>query len=225
MSISTTLFPAIAERDSVHGRANSHGLYWRVMKFLVVGMLPVSIFLFVFSREILQLWLGGDFPATSNMVLKILAGAVFLQALGYVPLTTLQAIGRPDISARYYLAEIPLYFVLCFVLVPVYGIEGAAWAWFVRLVIITSGLMWSAKRELGQGQSTDAAGHVWRALILNVVLCAGVFGLEVAGLILPLTSVILVIIAIGYSAAVWALCLTDEDKKLVVKLAGRTGQG
>jgi len=207
MSISTTLFPAIAER---------------VMKFLVVGMLPVSLFLWVFSHEILQLWLGGDFPIMSNTVLKILAGAVFVQALGYVPLTTLQAIGRPDIAAKYYLAEIPLYFALCFLLVPRYGIEGAAWAWLLRLAIVTTGLMWSARRELQGGQSVEGISLLRRSLGMNFLFGGSLFLLHASGLSTTNSAGLLVVASLLYSGGVWFYGLSTDDKRIILRLVGRT---
>ncbi len=65
LSLSTTLLPAMSERDAVSEERGGtvHILYERGLNLVVIVLLPVSIVLGVFSHQILELWLGGDFPA------------------------------------------------------------------------------------------------------------------------------------------------------------------
>ena len=168
LSLSTTLFPAMSERGGTSGKTESLSLYIRSINFTILIMLPVGMFLIVFSQTILRVWLGGDFPTHSNNVFKLLTAAAFVQAICFVPLTSLQAMGRPDITAKYYIAEIPFYIGLCFLLIPPFGVEGAAWAYLIRMVVNAVCFLWLADRI--QGSSSVDLGPVRRSLGVNLAL-------------------------------------------------------
>jgi O-antigen/teichoic acid export membrane protein len=216
LSLSTTLFPAMSERESIRGEAKSFPLYMRAINLTVVVMLPVSIGLTVFSRQILQLWLGGDFPALSNSVFKILTAAVFFQAVCYVPLTSLQAMGRPDVAAKYYMVEIPFYIGLCFLLIPPFGVEGAAWAYCIRMVLSTLWFLWVAHRNLGSPpislKSVKKSLGLNFVLLLCLLLAAHIVD-GVLGQVLLLSC-----IAGGYAVAVWLYCLDGTEREAIQKL-------
>jgi O-antigen/teichoic acid export membrane protein len=224
LSLSTTLYPAMAERKSVQGTAQAITLYTRAANFTALTVLPISIILAEFSTPILQLWLGGDFPLLSGRVFTILAAAVFIQSLGYVPVTTLQAIGRPDVAPKFYLVEIPLYIVICILLIPLLGIEGAAWAWFLRIVISTGWLLWKAHRVLSHEVEISYPKSLLWVFLLNgalVVLLAlirnGIEGL-------PWQIGVAVVATLGYAVCAWYLCLSDQERGALKKLTiGRLG--
>jgi O-antigen/teichoic acid export membrane protein len=57
---------------------------------------------------------------------------VFVNGIVQVPLATIQAAGRPDLTARIYLIEIPVYLPTLWWMTHRWGIEGAAIAWSLR---------------------------------------------------------------------------------------------
>ena len=216
LSLSTTLYPAMSERETVRGKANSYSLFMRAINFTILLMLPMTLVLVAFSRPILDLWLGGDFPILSNDAFRILAAAAFIQAVCYVPLTALQALGRPDAAAKYYLAEIPLYAGLCLLLIPPLGIVGAAWAYCIRMALSTLWLLRAAYRALGS--PTIAPRPLVRALILNLIflmilLILAAVTVFSAGLVIALGF-----IAVGYFAVVWLWCMDHTEKEVVRQL-------
>jgi O-antigen/teichoic acid export membrane protein len=165
MSLSTTLFPAMSEREGIGGRATSFPLFMRALNMTILVMLPLTLGLIAFSKLILGVWLGGEFPELSNSVFRILSMAVFVQAICYVPLTSLQAIGRPDLATKYYLVEAPFYIILCYVLVPWLGIEGAALAFCCRMITNAICFFVLAYRSLGSPRVS--IGPVRNSLLLN----------------------------------------------------------
>ena len=215
-SLSSTLFPAMSERGGASGKTQFSSLYIRSINFTVLAMLPVGMVLMVFSQTILRVWLGGDFPTHSNNVFKLLAGAAFVQAICFVPLTTLQAMGRPDIAAKYYVAEIPFYIGLCVLLIPPFGVEGAAWAYLIRLVVNAICFLWLAHRALG---SVDVAlRSIQRSLGVNLALLVGL--LVVAHFIqgIPGQLTAICCMGAGYALAVWMFCLDVMEKEVIQKL-------
>ena len=213
LSLSTTLFPAMSERESIHGPAESFSLYMRAMNFTILVMLPIAIGLVAFSQPILHLWLGGSFPELSDGVFKILAAAAFVQAICYLPLTSLQALGRPDLAAKYYLFEIPLYVGLCFLLVPLFGIVGAAWAYCIRMILSTAWFVWIAHRTLGSPPVVFASFR--RSLGLNAILlvCLMLVAHVVTPVVLQLAIACATLAA--YAAGVWLFCLDRTEQQVI----------
>jgi O-antigen/teichoic acid export membrane protein len=222
LSLSTTLFPAMSERESIHGPAESHSLYMRAINVTVLLMLPVTIVLIIFSRPLLQLWLGGDFPSLSSGVFQILAAAVLVQAICYVPLTSLLAQGKPDIAAKYYLVEIPLYAGLCLLLIPSMGILGAAWAYCIRMVISTAWFLWRAHRALGSPPT--ALMPLVKSLGVNVLVLASLVAVAQNIRGVPGQLIAMCAVAAGYGVAVWMVCL-DRTEKEVIRTVCAAGFG
>src|SRR6185436_20174082 len=89
------LFPAFAatfDRD----RAATAILLERAVRLMLVAMFPFVIVLVTFAHEGLTLWLGGDFARFSASVVQWLAAGVFINSIGYIPFSAIQAIGRSD---------------------------------------------------------------------------------------------------------------------------------
>lgn len=110
-------------------------------------MLPVSIVLFFFAKELLVLWLGQSFAENSFFVAKFLSVGIFVNALATVPFAYIQAIGRADLTAKLHLFELPLYFLLLWWCVGSFGLEGAAIAWVLRVTLDAVLLFWVAEKK------------------------------------------------------------------------------
>ena len=100
----------------------------------IVGILFVPSLVFAaFSHEILTLWVGASFAAMAAPVMQWLAIAVLLSAADAVVSGFVDSIGRPDVNAKFSLVELVLYVPLLVVLLELFGIQGAAVAWTVRV--------------------------------------------------------------------------------------------
>jgi len=47
----------------------------------------------------------------------------------------IQAFGRPDITAKIHMLELPFYLTYLFFLINAYGVTGAAIAWLIRVSV------------------------------------------------------------------------------------------
>lgn len=157
-SLTTTLFPAFAEKQALHNTTEAvRGLYDRAIEYVLLIMLPIGVTLAVYGHEILAVWLGGQFPQESTGVFQLLALSIAVHAVAYIPATALPAVGRPELVAIVNVAEIPVFAALCALLIPSFGIIGAAWAWMIRLILLTGVLLVLAHRVLG----STAASCAW----------------------------------------------------------------
>jgi O-antigen/teichoic acid export membrane protein len=137
-AFSGALFPLFS---SLHGsgfHTTVVDLNARVTRIVALLLLPLVIFCVVFGRDFLEFWMGPDFAARSTGALQILAIAMLVNAIAWSPYVMLQASGRPDLTAKFHLAELVVHLPLTLVFVRLWGVTGAALAWFFRVALDTS---------------------------------------------------------------------------------------
>ena len=128
------LFPAFAV-SYVQDRKRSIVLLERGVRLIFLILFPITLVIVVLANEGMSLWLGQTFAQKSSLVLKLLVIGVLMNNLASVPYTFVQGVGRPDIAAKLHLFELPLYLLLLWQLLPIYGIVGAAIAWTLRTTL------------------------------------------------------------------------------------------
>jgi len=164
-SLGATLFPAFSASA---GRGDSEWIrnaLGRSLKSLILLLGPTSLVLAFFARPLLTLWVGPKFAAESTLVLQILAFGAFLNCLAQVPYNLVQGIGRPDLTAKFYAVETPLYVGLVWLLVSRFGLPGAALAWAIRVsldfVLLTLAACWLTRTPLRSLASRDLLRSLW----------------------------------------------------------------
>lgn len=202
------IFPAIATTFA-HDRERTARMFWRAVRVMTLIVFPVLLVLVALAPEGLRLWLGSDFAANSTVVLRWLAVGVLINCLGQVAYTVLQGIGRPDLTAKLHMVELPFYLGVLLVLVQRYGIEGAAAAWVLRIVVDTVALFVLADRRLG------AAGSVVRRAL--PVMLGGTAALGVA-MVLPgvvARGVFMAAVLAGTAVLGWRRMLEEGEREMV----------
>ncbi|RAI60310.1 oligosaccharide flippase family protein [Roseicella frigidaeris] len=145
VAVAQTLLPAFASAHATLPRQTASLL--RRGGLMVMGLvLPVGLLLAGGGEFILVLWLGPDFAAGGGQVLRILGAGIFFSCLAFVPAALIDAIGRPDVTARFALLQALLYLPLAALLLRWIGIEGAAIAWALRCLVDALGKLWLAGR-------------------------------------------------------------------------------
>lgn len=146
-SLMGVLFPAFSS-SFVNNQPQTVRLFSRALQYIYLAMLPLLMVILALANEGLIFWLGQDFALQSQQVLKLMAVAIFFMSLGQVPYSLIQGAGRPDITAKLHLIELPLYLILLWLLIRSFGITGAAFAWMLRAMIDSSILYLLALRLL-----------------------------------------------------------------------------
>src|SRR5205823_9485833 len=113
-------------------KQRSRNIFSRSVVILAAVLFPIVIAVVGFAPELLTAWLGPTFSLQSKFVLQVLAVGVFFNSLGCLPFVLLQGGGRPDLTGKAHLLEIPIYAVVLIVLTRFQGINGAALAWTIR---------------------------------------------------------------------------------------------
>jgi O-antigen/teichoic acid export membrane protein len=173
-SLLGVVFPELCVRASGDA-AGFIALYEKSLVCLMAIMAVPAIFLVIFAEPLLHGWLGAEFARQSSVVVKLLAIGMFLNGVAQAPFAAIQALGRPDLTAKLHLLELPLYLGLLWLLVLQFGITGAALAWLFRALSDTTLLMWLCHRL--------QPAEVSRVVMFSIVLVGtGVLLAVLAGL-------------------------------------------
>lgn len=133
-ALTSVLYPAFAaDFDKRDGKIQA--LFTKVVHWLFLMLFPIVLMLALFSKEILSVWVDAQFALQSAMLMKIFALGVLINCLAHVPLTLIQGVGQPRITALIHSIELPLFLLALWGLILHYGVLGAALAWLLRMSV------------------------------------------------------------------------------------------
>ncbi|MDP3075378.1 flippase [Bradyrhizobium sp.] len=128
-------------RDSMTSLAAVRGHYRQALSYNLVLMLPLAAVTFVFAKPALSLWIDPDFAEKSYWVAQLLAIGVLINSIGLISQSLVQALGRPDLTAKLHVLELVAYIPYLWWLIGTQGVNGAAMAWVIRVAISTACLL------------------------------------------------------------------------------------
>jgi O-antigen/teichoic acid export membrane protein len=209
-SLLGVMFPAFST-SFVQNRDRAAFLYGRSVKYLGLILVPLTLLVVVLAQDGLKLWLGAEFAHHSARVLQWLAVGMLINCLAAAPFAVVQSAGRPDLTAKLHLVELPLYLVALFWLTKVQGIDGAAMAWTGRVTIDALVLFGLADRIL----PILSAVKLQMFLLFSVTL--GTLALATLPRSLEMKALFLVFSFIAFLVAAWFVVLSPEERKLAQK--------
>jgi len=216
MSLATVLFPVFSALGGTNDRQRIGTLFARSFKYALIALGPVIVLMVIYAREILQVWMGSGFAIESKLAMQILALGVLVNSLAFLPFALLQGIGRPDLTAKFHLIELPIYVIIAWILVREFGIAGGAAAWTLR-VALDALLLYASTFKLYQLSSSllvenGTGSAIVGIFIFSCIICIlkMVFG--------PLNMGIQFLLLFGFlilfSLAVWSYIFDDIDRGL-----------
>ncbi len=142
MAVATSVLPATAEAMSLR----DHDLLkiyirqsYRYVSFVVI---PLCVGTIVFASPIINLLFGQEFlPGTA--ALQILAAGMLFFTLYTISSSISQGLGKPRLPMYVLVAGTTIDLILSLVLIPPYGINGAAIATTLSSLFIMVTLMWN----------------------------------------------------------------------------------
>lgn len=205
------LFPVFsASMNSERIRATD--LFWRGVHWIFVVLFPVVLLITMFASDGLRLWVSEDFSDNSTATLQWLAVGVLINSLAHVPFAFIQGVGRPDLTAKVHLIELPFYLVALWIMMSGWGLVGAAVAWSLRIAVdvvamfglslwLESELRWDVKREM---------------LILTLgllTICLATFSDDIA-----IRVVIALVVLSCFPIFAWCYLLKSDDRVFVRRI-------
>ncbi len=204
------LFPAFAI-SLAQDRDRTALLFSRGVKYTFLTLFPLVLLIVTLAHEGLDLWLGAEFAQNSTWVLQLLAVGVFITSLSMISLVLVQSAGRPDLTAKLHLVELPFYLLALWWLLGTFGIEGAAIAWTVRAAVEALILFTMAHRFL----PADTMIVRRAAPVIGVALLALAFAALLASFAIKVLFLSLVFPA--FVLAAWFLILSPVERAMVQK--------
>ena len=172
-SITSVALPTASELFSRGDVRRVQVLYRRATWLTALFLVSVGTPAIVFAPNILQYWLGSAFKAESTEALQILTATYFMLGLSAIAYWITMAAGRPRSTAVFNLASASINVGAIFLLVPSYGVVGAALAYLIS-VITVPGFVWYVERQVLELARSPWPGIAWRLMIgviAEVVVC------------------------------------------------------
>lgn len=197
--------------------------YIRGLKYVFILIFPIVLIILSFAKEGLHLWLGIEFAENSSLILQWLSLGIFVSSLAQISLNLITGAGRPDLSAKLHLIELPFYLGALWLLITNLGAMGAAIAWVVRASIDAMILFIISARLTNIRLRNILSGIP--ALLMVFFLCAISVSLTTIKTKIIFLALSLTIFAIGS----WRIILSKEEriwfKNRIVSLKPQASDG
>ena len=145
LSVAAVILPAASEAASLNDK-NLLGMYiTQSYRYVILLVLPLCVGIAAFATPLLSLLFGPEYglggPALSILVIGMAFYTLFM-----ISSSIMQGIGHPGRPMFVLLAGIVINFVLNVLMVPKYGIEGAATATTIATFLIMVVVLWETFR-------------------------------------------------------------------------------
>lgn len=152
-SVATSLFPKLSRGD----RKSSKQLAEDAIVTLSAVMTPLIVLGIGGLHLFMHYWVGASFADKAAPVGVILLAGVWINGLAIIPYEHLQAIDRPDLTAKFHAIEVLPFLGVLWVGVYSFGLIGAAWAWTLRVTVDALLLVFVAGQTKGWQRILPAA--------------------------------------------------------------------
>jgi O-antigen/teichoic acid export membrane protein len=184
-------------------------LFERVVEYVFLSLFPIALLVVTFAHEGLAIWIGAEFAQNSAVVLQLLTIGVFINSHARVPFGLIQGAGRPDLTAKLHLLELPIYIALLWWLLNDYGIIGAAVAWVLRIILDTVLLFGLAERKVLPQHSSNLR---WLLIIVVAMLVITAGGMMAGAVTKGLYSILALVLFAGFG---WSIILNMNERRMI----------
>ncbi len=214
----TTFFPAFSLTFSMSDD-RSNQLFRKSTKYIFMLIGIVSMLCFFYAKDILTLWLGSPFAENSTTVFRIFCAGIVINSLAYVPFTFLQGVGKPDMPAKFHIAELFLYGFILWFMIRQWGIQGAAIAWLGRISLDFLLLYIWTFRKFPNIKKTYQKETIWYECLLITGFGIILFLIRslFSNLAIQLVLTLGIVIITGW--IVWHALLDHREQRLILSLS------
>ena len=135
-SLTNVLFPMTSKLHGEKDHAKIEALYVRSFRLITMVSAGITVVVIAFPYQILLYWLNADFAQRASGVLVVLALTNFILALGGPLSNFLLGLGKVKLVSFMSIGMAILNAALLLILLPMYGILGAAWAYLISVLPI-----------------------------------------------------------------------------------------
>lgn len=148
-SLGGIFFPLASSLKGIGDEGKLKVVYQKIVRNLTVAAAAITTAIMCFGYQILFYWLGKDFADRGFMVLLISGVTYFILSLYGILFNFLLGLGKTKFMSAWAFVLAVLNLVLLLVLLPVWGIVGAAWAYLGGVLPILFMFYWMETKYLG----------------------------------------------------------------------------
>jgi O-antigen/teichoic acid export membrane protein len=218
LSVIAALYPAFS---TLTGRGQSEriaSLLAQSVKWVLLTLGPAVVVIAAFANDILRLWLGSDFARESTLAFQILAVAIVVNSIAQVPYVLVQAVGRPDLTAKFHLIQLPLHGFLVWWLVNQWGITGAAIAQAIRIALEALLFFVAACRLASLPFYSFVSDRIVQSLLFVFLFVGLAIAISNLALVMWLRLLALGIVLSAVAGTVWRYSLGRQERDQLAKL-------
>lgn len=168
MSVATAILPATAAALSTDNRGLLHTYVNQAFRYVTIVVLPTSLGIAVLARPLLSLLFPGYELGTG--ALQILAVGMLFFTIYTVSASLAQGIGKPIIPMISLAIAVVVELGLSLLLIPSYGINGAALATTIATFVLMATVAWRTLKQANTGLEWGNLGKIAVASIIMAVI-------------------------------------------------------
>jgi O-antigen/teichoic acid export membrane protein len=170
-NITSVVFPFASELSAKNTWEKIRDLYLRSMRIMMLATLPIIICITMLANDILTQWLGPEFALNGRRVMIILGFASLVNAASAVPTVLCQGVGKPWLPAKYSIITSVLNVMANLILIPKYGIEGAAFGLLLPQLLLVPLFVVETNRLIGVSAREIIVQAYGRPILCSISMC------------------------------------------------------
>lgn len=139
-AITSVIFPRLVQEIATNNERVKKTLLLAVSLVFIL-VFPIVLVLYIYSYEILEVWLSSDFAENSSNILQVFCIGIMVNCLSHIPFTYIQSTGNTRLTAYIHIFQLPIFCIVLLWSINQFGLIGAAYAWMFRL-LVDAFLMW-----------------------------------------------------------------------------------
>lgn len=208
------LFSAFSQLQASEDWSPLGVLYTRASTVIFVCMIPAIGLLLVFGPTLLTHWAGAEYGTASYLPLCILTGAGLFNGLRMVNRSMLSALGDTEVLMRINVFEVLPYGAILCVGVILFGVNGAALAFLLRVVGEAAFLFFFVRKRFGATPVTVVRAP---AIVIGILALLFLISLKVAvSTSIPVLCCAFAGVLAAYLGATWKGVLTPAERKQAI---------
>jgi len=216
-ALTTVFFPMVSELWARREREFLGGALHFLVKFSFALILPAALVLIAFPDIIIRLLFGEGYLAGAT-ALQILGSAAIVYTLFAILTSAMAGIGRPVVNTKVVGAMACLNFFGNLLLIPPYGIEGAAIATLCSFLLGVFILFYYAKKFV---EFTTPTSSLFKTLVGGMFTLLLIFSLKFVIILPPWPEAFAVMVPSLLFYGAWILvtkAITKDDLKLIARI-------
>ncbi len=145
-AMGSALFPKLT--DQYHNQTSSATQLFKKSLMAVTAVMTIlCLLVFVLYQPLVSWWISKEFAEASKDVASFLVVGIWMNSIGFIVYTALQAKVGAKQTALLHLFELAFFIPLLYILLVKMGIVGAALAWTIRVSFDAFAMFWLLKRS------------------------------------------------------------------------------